>query len=436
MASTAIDINYWRDTVKQRLPAGLRNVFEGGSKRDLIKHIGAIVLVLEDQVVNINSGEAIRLAPVEIHAADKLAAACRQLIEPGSNEESVLLLLPPGEFVATRVAMPGMARESLIAALQLQVDSLLPACREKLALVVNPVVGDSAQDNVALWVTESRLDTLFDAMHEEGLFLASVSPRNLALAAEGETIDLLDSTSETETLTTLANGAVTGWYHVRVSDFGDPDFAAQWQQLQAQVDSSTVVKVGATNAPEIYRQRARQKSLNRDYFLFPSRALRAKHRVEKGKRVKQVATALGIIALIASLPFLIQSVEMFRLRSALDAQQTLGQEARSDRTIVQSFEQEWGVINDFPIQNVPEALFALQQILSPEQLSAFDLSQGVISIEGESSEPQAILQRLEQDPMFTEVTFSRATSNNRYYIDLRLSTVNFEGYMVRHFPDE
>ena len=46
------------------------------------------------------------------------------------------------------------------------------------------------------------------------------------------------------------------------------------------------------------------------------------------------------------------------------------------------------------------------------------------------------LQRLERDPLFTEVVFSRATSNTRYYIDLRLANVNFEAYRVRHFPDE
>jgi hypothetical protein len=34
------------------------------------------------------------------------------------------------------------------------------------------------------------------------------------------------------------------------------------------------------------------------------------------------------------------------------------------------------------------------------------------------------------------VGFARATSNARYYIDLRLSTVNFDSYMLRYFPDE
>ena len=46
------------------------------------------------------------------------------------------------------------------------------------------------------------------------------------------------------------------------------------------------------------------------------------------------------------------------------------------------------------------------------------------------------MERLEQNPVFTEVVFSRATNNSRYYIDLRLNTVNFEAYMVRYFPDD
>ena len=80
-------------------------------------------------------------------------------------------------------------------------------------------------------------------------------------------------------------------------------------------------------------------------------------------------------------------------------------------------------------------MFTLQNILSPEVLNSLEVSEGLIKIQGNSDDPQAILQKLEMDPMFTEVVFSRATNNSRYYIDLRLSTVNFESYMVRYFPD-
>ena len=100
-----------------------------------------------------------------------------------------------------------------------------------------------------------------------------------------------------------------------------------------------------------------------------------------------------------------------------------------------NFDNQWGPLNDFPNQSINEALFTLQDVISPERLSSIEISEGLIKIQGSSSEPQAILQRLEQDPLFTEVLFSRATSNARYYIDLRLSPVNFEAYMIRYFPD-
>jgi hypothetical protein len=68
-------------------------------------------------------------------------------------------------------------------------------------------------------------------------------------------------------------------------------------------------------------------------------------------------------------------------------------------------------------------------------LSSLELVEGALQIEGESPDPQSLLQQLEQDPMFTGVDFARATSNDRYYIEMRLSTVNFDGYRERHFAE-
>jgi hypothetical protein len=78
-------------------------------------------------------------------------------------------------------------------------------------------------------------------------------------------------------------------------------------------------------------------------------------------------------------------------------------------------------------------MFSLQPLLYPDKLKSLEIMEGTIQIEGESSNPQAILQRLEQHPLFTEAKFSRATNNNRYFIEFRLSTVNYDGYMVRYF---
>ena len=99
------------------------------------------------------------------------------------------------------------------------------------------------------------------------------------------------------------------------------------------------------------------------------------------------------------------------------------------------FENRWGAIEHFPDQDVREAMFTLQRVLSPNRLSGLEISEGVIRIQGASEDPQSILQQLEQNPMFTDAVFSRATSNGQYYIDLRLTGVNFEAYMARYFPD-
>jgi hypothetical protein len=61
--------------------------------------------------------------------------------------------------------------------------------------------------------------------------------------------------------------------------------------------------------------------------------------------------------------------------------------------------------------------------------------EGELQIEGESADPQSLLQSLEREPMFTGVDFARATSNNRYYIEMRLSTVDFADYHARYFPE-
>ena len=149
-----------------------------------------------------------------------------------------------------------------------------------------------------------------------------------------------------------------------------------------------------------------------------------------------MAGIVAICLVISAIPFLAQSIEFRNLASSLDLQRVMAFEARQDQQVVVNFENEWGVISDFPDQQIRRAMYALQNVLSPDRLSSMEITEGLIKIQGTSSEPQVLLQRLEQDPIFTEVIFSRATNNSRYYIDLRLSEVNFEAYMVRYFPDE
>ncbi len=123
------------------------------------------------------------------------------------------------------------------------------------------------------------------------------------------------------------------------------------------------------------------------------------------------------------------------LEAALAAQQTLSAQPRADQAIVRDFETRWGVLNEFPRQDVAQTLLQLQGVLSPSVLSSLELVEGELQIEGESPDPQSLLQQLERNALFTGVDFARATSNNRYYIEMRLSTVDFDEYRARYFPN-
>jgi type II secretory pathway component PulL len=435
MASLAINLNQWRENLAHRLPSGVRGIFEGGSKRELLKQVDVTLMLFDEVVLNLDSGQVAQLSGDSASDAEALASICQQLIPSDQGEASVMLLLPPGEFVATSVAMPGMTRESLNAALMLQVDSLLPSFGEKLTLAINPLDSESAHSDIALWICESRLDSLFTAFAAKNMFLASILPRTLALANEAGDLDVLESDSNTQTYVNLHQGAITRWLHVDKSDLDQEIFLKQWQQTVASNQSEQTLEINAQNIGQVYGNSARGPTAAEEYNFFPAGALLAKRQLEKGKQVILGAGIVAIIAFVCALPFLAQTFEMRSLEADLQSQRELSQTARADRLVVQDFEDEWGVINDFPEQDVLEAMFTLQSVLNPEQLTSMELSEGIIQIEGQSVEPQGILQRLEQHPMFTEVAFSRATNNSRYYINLRLSTVNFEGYMVRYFPD-
>ena len=143
----------------------------------------------------------------------------------------------------------------------------------------------------------------------------------------------------------------------------------------------------------------------------------------------------AVVVLLAASPFLVQSLQTRSLLATLAEQRELSAATRVDQAVVRDFEQRWGVMTEFPAQNISATLLQLQNVLNPAVLTSLEVNEGSVQIEGESDDPQSLLQRLEQDAMFTGVDFARATNNNRYYIDLRLSTVDFDGHRQRYFPE-
>lgn len=417
------------DQLRQVLPPAIRQLLAPDARQQLLQAVNTSLLLFDDCLLLPETGEKVAVSGRD---PEQLARAARDLLPADGNDRQLLLLLPPKEFVATTQTMPGVSADSLASALALQVDSLLPACDERLALAVNPAAADFADQQTALWMRQARLDALFSAFAEQGLFLAAVQPRLLAVASGDTETRIIDKSAAGLTAVAIQQGVITQWLQADAADLEQDAFAEQWQQ---ELKSHPTVQRRELASAADYADAA-QPGVNAPYHFFPAGALHARHRVQQQQRWLAAAAAVVAVLLVSAIPFVAQSLELRSARAELASNRALAADARADQQAVVVFENEWGALDDFPDQDIRQAMFTLQDALAPDQLTSLEISEGLISIEGSSNDPQAILQRLEQDPLFTEVVFARATNNTRYYIDLRLSPVNFEAYMRRYFPDD
>ena len=413
------------------LPPAMRNFLKGSPKGELLKKVDATLLVFDQYVVHVESGLSNQFQET---AGDldpnRLAIACKHLLAEQQKEPSVLLLFPPDEFVATRQVMPGIGKDNLVSAMELQSENLLPTFTDSVALAVNPESADGGVEHIALWITNERLTQLFDAFQQQDIFLVAIKPRLLNIE-DTSTDCFVDEDQNCVTAVNVIDGVISNWWHVNKLDFENESYVQQWQQV---VENNALRKSEYTSSKAYLS--GSNNHCNQVYTFFPSGALSARRRVERGRKLLIGASVVASLLLLSVIPFVGQSIERTSLVASLEAQRALSSGARQDQLVVINFENEWGPINDFPVQQIRESMFTLQSVLSPDRLSSLEISEGLFRIQGISQDPQALLEQLEQNRMFAEVAFSRATNNNRYYIDLRLSTVNFEAYMVRYFPGE
>lgn len=404
---------------------------KGSPKGELLKKVDATLLVFDQYVVHVESGLSNQFQET---AGDldpnRLAIACKHLLAEQQKEPSVLLLFPPDEFVATRQVMPGIGKDNLVSAMELQSENLLPTFTDSVALAVNPESADGGVEHIALWITNERLTQLFDAFQQQDIFLVAIKPRLLNIE-DTSTDCFVDEDQNCVTAVNVIDGVISNWWHVNKLDFENESYVQQWQQV---VENAALRKSEYTSSKAYLS--GSNNHCNQVYTFFPSGALSARRRVERGRKLLIGASVVASLLLLSVIPFVGQSIERTSLVASLEAQRALSSGARQDQLVVINFENEWGPINDFPVQQIRESMFTLQSVLSPDRLSSLEISEGLFRIQGISQDPQALLEQLEQNRMFAEVAFSRATNNNRYYIDLRLSTVNFEAYMVRYFPGE
>ncbi len=443
----------------------------------IASRVNSALMVFDDQLIDLHTRRSVRLSlssdldgqsPSDLIRCDEktLAGAAAQLLSDNNQPEKIcVLLIPPSEFYISEANLPAAGLDLQRSALLLQAMTVLPEFEQALNVGFIPSVKNeplpSVQTGLATWLPVERAERLFKAFSDEKIFLASIMPR-IALfsdrlgAAESDMSaaeNLLTSIEDcdrqlTTTLQHNQQGGLT-CLQCTAMDMAIPELREKFLQERGQsllapqklLLASAQDYLGA-NALQSDTSHASQHSLHSNSLsrlavkgVFPEAALAARHQLAQGRLRKDILKLALAAVLVVSLPFMWQSFQLFRLDAALSRTQALSAVARADQAVVRDFENNWGAFIEFPEQDIAEVLLTLQPVINPGLLSAFELDEGLLSIEGESPDPQNILEQLEQNPMFTEVDFARATNNNRYFIELRLSTVNFSAYREWHFPE-
>ena len=366
-------------------------------------------------------------------SAAALAEAARAL-----GVTRTALFLPAEEFIATVIPLLGLNGAGALQALRLQASSLIPSLDEPLALVQTPNRLLGTDDYFCLWMAQARLTELSEAFEAEGIELAAILPRALLAPAAGsdETCRLLDQDPHQVTQVVMREGAPVKWDTLQLGDLDEPELLEQWQ---AELKSTELAHQGPListtdpawlSTPEAGA--ALKAALASGISFVPPGEVKRRQALKNKTTAIAIAAGFALLAVLTLIPFALQSVQFRLAASELADLRALNSTARQDQAFVADFDSRWGAINDYPRQEIITALFTLQRVISPDTLTGLEIEEGVVNIEGTSNNPQAILQRLEQDPLFTEVAFSRATSNSRYSISLRLSNVSFEGYRARY----
>ena len=92
-----------------RVTAPIKKAMEGSSRKELLNAINTTLMVFDDELVHVESGD---VASLESKNADAIAAAAKQLIVTAADEIAVLLLLPSPEFISSTHAFPGLSKEN------------------------------------------------------------------------------------------------------------------------------------------------------------------------------------------------------------------------------------------------------------------------------------------------------------------------------------
>ncbi|MCP4701102.1 MAG: PilN domain-containing protein [Gammaproteobacteria bacterium] len=399
--------------------------------------------VYDDVLIHAGSGQHCGLTELDDYAhaldADRLAEAAHRLLPSAKRKQRVALCLPGHEFVATNIKLPGVSGKNLHNATRLQLPMLLPGVNEPLLLAIHGHSGKPGREHIALWFSKARADALFSAFEKTGLFLSCLLPRPLAgLPQAAGNHQVYDKDQTTITCIQWSEQALERWLYISKPEFEDEKFHTQFEEeisVHPPDDATESAKFTQTRKTALADWDSVPVKEAYYYRFMPPEAEKRMATSRQRKKRYLLAFGAGMILILIALGI----AEGLRYKHRIEKR--LAELKEQTMNIIQlqgevtSIEKKIAPIQDFPRHKILGVLEKLNaQITKQSYLTRFKVEDGIVEIEGHSSDSAGILRKLENDPAFAAVKFSKGTKANRFGIKLQLVDVDVDAYDKTYFP--
>jgi hypothetical protein len=395
------------------------------------------ILVYEESLLHVGAGRHCLLSESDDTQHDlnpgRLAEAARSLLPDTTTEQSLALFLPAHEFVATRVHMPGVAADKLYNAVRLQQPMLLPGLNVPLLLAVGSR-HDAQHDCLALWFSSTRADALYQSFFAQGLFLSAILPRSLAaFTNENEARAIEDIDRCTRVFAAGHADNLQHWLYVTAKDYEQDAFRAQYEQQRDKAAANALVLADIdawercpAPSPAVFRYAARPQGAEREQ--------QQRRQNKRWRTMRRVAFMAVLLIVAGGLALWLFKHQQESHLERLKAQTTDVSRLRAE---ILQIEEITGPVVKFPKVDVVDILTKLNTLLPMDSwVTALKISEGMVEIEGNSSEPTMLLEALVQEPGFADVAFSRPTQGRNFGISFRLVGFDVPAYIKEYFPSE
>jgi hypothetical protein len=419
----------------QELGNAVRSLYDASAHREILERVDTSLVLVDGVLINSLSGEYRQAAEEGMRPLpSQIASAARELLPSRETPPSILLLLPPADFAVTRFNLALSGDKLRRSALKLQAHALIPAYEDELLLGLH---SGGSNDGVALWYPALEANALFSAFDEQGLFLAALMPRTLALLQmrdnAGDEV-LLDEDQRHSTLVESRHGSVRALLSLRQVDLQQEVFAAQWQSELAKIGPVTLQTQGQAAWRELRRLIQPQPT----YCYFAAGAEKTGRDLIARHQRRAFNIAAGVLVAALFLPFLNNWVQIQILESRVESLREASTAARQSQAAVYALEDEWGPVAEYPRQDVGKVLLSLGELIV-DSLSSFEIDRGVVEITGFTQDPALLIEQLaEREDVFNVGQSGTSTGDNsssrgeRFSIHFNISGVDFPAYEEKY----